>query len=212
MWMNNDDHSSDEEADDPLSGFGDSEEFLIYAVYSQLCQHKTHFSSMQNRYRALTSTWFLAAFAGIGFLISGRYNIELPFNVLIGILLLCFFSAFGITLLWFLDIVLYQRLWIGTVVELAKLEEKYSWLPKTNLNTLQIRTSERYRFLKSPFYIGINSVFLAVAAISLIYYFSANLMTVASIGFITALTFVVMKKTMIVYSGEKDVITTSSFQ
>src|SRR3989344_8695633 len=100
MWMK-DEPDPDEEIEDVIDVFSGDENILIYGFYAQLTIHKGHFSSMQKRYRSLTSTWLLAAFAGIGYLLSGHAQIELPFNILFGAVFLCFCAGFGITLLWF---------------------------------------------------------------------------------------------------------------
>lgn len=212
MWIKGEENNPDEESEDVIDFFGGDDNILIFGFYNQLKQHKNHFSSIQLRYRTLTSTWLLAAFAGIGFLLSGHSEIELPFNALFGVILLCFCAGFGTTLLWFLDIVLYQRLWSGTVVEMARLEEAHSWLPPINLNTLMIRKDKKYRFSQSYFYIGINGFFILISMLISLFYFrddpiAACAIVVLAIALFTAIIYFMQK-----YSGENEVITTQSFR
>lgn len=204
MWMKDVEPPHEEPVEDVLDFIQKSDERLALGLYSQLKFQKDHFSNMQNRYRGLTSTWLLAAFAGIGFLIT--CYIQLPFSVLLGILLLCVCSIFGITLLWFLDVVLYQRFWIATVLELAKLENAHSWLPRTNANTLVIRKSKKYRTFQSYFYIGINAVFIIISTIVCLDYISANIISGSVVVSIGIITFLIIAYYMLKYSGEKEKI------
>jgi len=45
---------------------------LIFKLYSELGSIERHSSGVQSQYRVLASTWMLAVFAGIGFVISKR--------------------------------------------------------------------------------------------------------------------------------------------
>src|SRR5579872_970979 len=212
MWMKDIDHNSDEDGEDIIDVFQGGEEIIAYGLYSQLKLHKDHFSNMKNRYRGLSSTWFLAAFTGMGFLLSGYENIELPFNTLLGVVILCFCACFGITLLWFVDIVLYQRLWLGTVVELARLEEAHHWLPRINLNTLITRRNKKYRIFQSYFYIGLNTVFILIATITCIYYFYPNIKIVSLTGLIGIALFFLVRYLILKFSGGLEDVTTHSFR
>lgn len=189
-----------------------SQEKIVVGLYLQLREHKDHFSMMQNRYRALTSTWLIAAFAGMGVLLSGHSNIALPFNVLLGVILLCLCSGFGVTLLWFLDIVLYQRFWIATVVEMARIEDKNPWIAPTNLHILRIRKNKKYRIFCSYFYIWINGLLLSVAGIAAGYYFQGNLTIVAVTILVVAFMICVSSFYILKKSGELDSITLQSFR
>ena len=190
----------------------EGEDKIIFGLYMILREHKDHFSTMQNRYRALTSTWLLAAFAGMGFLLSGHSKIELPFNVLFAIALLCLCTGFGVTLLWFLDVVLYQRFWISTVVEMARIEEKHPWITPTSVNTLLIRKSKKYRLFYSYFYIWINGVLLLIAGMASGYYFQDQLATISVLGVGIILFYSLSAYYMMKKSGELDTVTTQSFR
>lgn len=188
-----------------------SENALIYGFYSQITSHKEYCSSMQNRYRALTSTWVLAGFFGIGHLLSGYENLYIPFSSLFGVLILCVCVGFGVTLLWFLDVVLYQRFWLGTVVELARLEHHYSWLPKCNLNILMMRRSKKFRSTQSFFYIAINYIFILIS-FTLWMPQMDNIYQIALLSILVFLVLWAVTKLMRKKSGEFDVITINSFR
>jgi hypothetical protein len=175
---------------------------VINTLYNQLKLHKTYCSSMQSKYRALTSTWLLAAFLGIGYVLSRDHQVVLPFNIFLAVIVLSFLGSFGITLLWFLDVVLYQRLWLACVVELARLEHKHRWLPRINLNILEMRRSKRFRFFQSYFYVGINSAFVAISSVTAIVIFGTSIAWSSAVLFASALAIYLMTKLMLLYSGE----------
>jgi hypothetical protein len=67
-----------------------------------------HFNDLCFKIRVLASTWLLATFGGIGFIATKEINIGVPVTGLITIL--CFASSIGITVLWILDLLIYQQL------------------------------------------------------------------------------------------------------
>lgn len=215
MWTLETEFESEDDSESEYLIFEESENqerALNYALYSQLKFHKDHFSNMQNRYRALSSTWFLAALAGIGYVLAQHEKLEIPFNILLAVILLCFCAGFGILLLWHLDIILYRKLWLATVVELARLEEKHRWLPCTNLNILQT-TQNKYRCYQSLFYIGINSIFLIIIGITALLYFSPlSTLKTTCILFSTLILIYTLTKKMLKHGGELEEINTKSFK
>ena len=44
----------------------------LWGIYRELGEMERHFGNVQARYRALASTWLLAAMAGIGFVLEAR--------------------------------------------------------------------------------------------------------------------------------------------
>jgi hypothetical protein len=184
---------------------------LVFGLYAQLKAHKDHFSNMQNRYRSLASTWILAAFVGIGYLFS-RHKIDLPFNTSIAVVILCVLATIGISLLWHLDIVVYQKLWFGTIIEMSRLEKKNKWLLKVNNEILKSHASKEYRFFQSYFYIGCNMILLVMAcAISAIMGYPNFYILGASVV-VGMLVIVYLPKLMLKFSGETEAFTSESFQ
>ncbi len=168
------DFKSEEEPDEELVHEHTHHEYinLVDGLYTQLKFHKEHFSTMQNKCRALSSTWFLASIAGIGYLLAQHSEIEITFNIFLAIMILSFSAGLGTTLLWYVDIMLYKKLWLANVVALAKLEREYHWLPRANLNILIMLRSRIYRFSQGTTYIGINALLVAIISISAIFYFT----------------------------------------
>lgn len=185
---------------------------IINMLYDQVKLQKTYCSSMQNKYRALTSTWLLAAFVGIGYILSQEHKVELPFNIFLAVILLSFLASFGITLLWFLDVVLYQKLWLGCVVELARLENTHNWLPRINLNTLRMRNSKKFTFFQSYFYIGINSVFIIISMLTAIYVFEPDFIGFCAALISSIILIYITSRLMLFYSGELEKVTIHSFR
>ena len=58
----------------------------LWNAYCELGKREQHFNNIQTRYRALASTWALAALAGIGFAIKEKPDI-MPTQLLVSFLL-----------------------------------------------------------------------------------------------------------------------------
>ena len=129
-----------------------------------------------------------------------------------GVQVLCFCSSLGITLVWFLDVVLYQKLWLGAVVEMAKLEEKNKWLPRVNLNTLIVRQNKKFSFFQSYFYIGINSVFIIIFCITSSYAFHIEGKFNLLLVFLALISIYLLSKLMMKVSGELKKMKTHGFE
>jgi hypothetical protein len=201
-----------EEQEEILDVFRGGNKLLVYGIYTQLLQEKEFFGNLGRKYRALASTWLIAAFAGMGFLVSGHLNIELPFNFFIGIIILSFCTASGVTLLWFLDVVLYYTLTKAVLVELARLEKKHPWLGHVHWHLLLIRETPKYRVYQSSFYIGINGLFISISAIVSLFYFSSEKFLWAPIILGAILLYWLVSHYMIKFSGEKEQISLKGFE
>jgi hypothetical protein len=79
----------------------DNERELIWKIYCELGVIDRHFGSAQSNCRALASTWMLAAFAGIGFVISKELTLTIPKEVLVGVISVG--GGVGVYLLWVLS-------------------------------------------------------------------------------------------------------------
>jgi hypothetical protein len=110
------DHEIIEIKDDPES--------IAFGVYSTLLAYEDHYNSIQNKYKSLAITWMIAAFVGIGYVISG-FEKALNINVFLIILFISLLTAQGIFLLWFLDAGVYHRLIESIWQEVYKIENKY---------------------------------------------------------------------------------------
>lgn len=104
----------------------------VIEIYSNLGAYEQHFNEIQSKYRSLASTWLLATFAGIGFILSEKLNMTIPIDLTISAISVA--GSIGIYLLWNLDHMVYHRLLESTFVECFKLEDEYQWLPKAAHN------------------------------------------------------------------------------
>jgi len=95
-------------------------------MYKSLTDQCEHFNSLESTYRTLASTWLLAAFAGIGFILK---DIQSKHALLL-IALVAGAAAIGIFLLWLLDLMVYHRLLSAAFAERLALENRYPWLPQ----------------------------------------------------------------------------------
>jgi len=74
----------------------------------------------------LASTWLLAAFAGIGFVLKDLKSPDWPLYMAA----IAGAAAVGIFLIWLIDLMVYHRLLAAAFAEQMELEQRYAWLPK----------------------------------------------------------------------------------
>jgi hypothetical protein len=79
------------------------------------------FNTLEANYAALASTWLLATFAGVGFILTNEPRLPVPTEVVI--LGLGLAGAVGITLVWVIDVLVYHTLldavwWAGLGAEI----------------------------------------------------------------------------------------------
>jgi hypothetical protein len=124
-----------------------------------------HFNTLQSQYRALASTWLLAAFGGIGFLVA-QPRLTIPIDTLVAVSGIGIAATVGITLLWNLDLLVYHALMFEYFQAGLELEDEHAWLPKvrTNIRGKMKGTLTRRVAL---FYIAGNSAMLIVAGAAL---------------------------------------------
>jgi len=101
-------------------------EDLVWDIYKNLTEQCEHFNSIESTYRTLASTWLLAAFAGIGFVLK---DIRSEHGSLF-IAAIASAAAVGIFLLWLLDLMVYHRLLGAAFAEQLALENRHVWLPQ----------------------------------------------------------------------------------
>jgi hypothetical protein len=137
----------------------DKEVEHIFNIYTELGLIERHFNDVQSSYRRLASTWLLADFAAIGFVISTKLNLLVPpelFIVALGIA-----GGVGICSIWLLDLLLIQRLQDASFSQSRDLEEKHKWLPHVRTN-MRILLGGKGTRLASWFYIaGVEATYLA---------------------------------------------------
>ncbi len=106
----------------------------IWSFVAEIGKAERDFNSLQAGYRKLASTWLLAVFAGLGYLLnpvevsSGKIQLGLEEPLLV--IALGVAGYFGILVLWLLDIVVYHRLLVSYFRQGHRLEEEHGWLPQ----------------------------------------------------------------------------------
>lgn len=136
----------------------------VWALVIALNERERHFNDLQARYRILASTWLLATFAGIGFVFSD--HVRLPVEPKVGAALIALAGAFGISLLWVLDVLVYHDLLIAGYEAGKELELVFPWLPPIRRNFSRMKSFE-VRWSIASFYIAGISVLTLSAALAL---------------------------------------------
>jgi fucose 4-O-acetylase-like acetyltransferase len=157
----------------------------VWQMVTEFGEYERHFNKLQHNYRALASTWLLAMFAGIGYVLTAK---DLPFIPQPIIAFLGLAGACGMTLLWNLDLRVYHQLLESCFVEGLKLEKKYSWLPQTWLNMMETQDGKPKGVLARVvwFYVIGNTVALLVSGAAAALWAKQTSEIIAIIG-ITAL-------------------------
>jgi hypothetical protein len=142
-------------------------------IYKELGTYERHFNQMQSVYRGLASTWLLATFAGIEYVLDKSTTTYGGIDVRLAISMIALAGGTGIFLLWIIDVMVYHKLLVAVTKESKKIECDPD-LPKLR-TTMEadvvswlwcVRLSARRKI--SLFY-GIPALFLwLVALVSLI--------------------------------------------
>jgi hypothetical protein len=90
-------------------------------MIAEIGNQERAFNTLEASYTALASTWLLATFAGVGFILTNQPRLPVPIEVVI--LGLGLAGAIGITLVWVIDVLVYHTLldaawWAGLAVEI----------------------------------------------------------------------------------------------
>lgn len=138
-----------------------SEESLV-KLYLAIGETERHFNTIQSNYRLLASTWTLACFTGIGFVLTST---TLPTTldrelICIGI---AFSGSVSVLILWHVDIFVYQRLLSAFYNEGRVMEAMLPWLSQVRNETR--RTFKRTLSRSISLYYVLLFAFLCVVAI-----------------------------------------------
>lgn len=107
-----------------------------WSVYTEMGIEERHFNSLQSTYRTLASTWLLASFAAIGFVLSEKF-IGCPFDKLLVVVAIGLMANIGIILIWNLDLNVYHPLLASAYRQGLNLEKTYPWLPQMRVNMME---------------------------------------------------------------------------
>lgn len=108
----------------------------VWKIIQECGQYERHFNTLQGVYRGLASTWLLAMFAGIGFVVKERVEPTYMLICLAGIA-----ATAGIFVLWSLDINVYHRLLLAVFYDGREFERACLWLPPVR-NRMKDRGNE----------------------------------------------------------------------
>ncbi len=128
-----------------------------------------HYDSVQTFYRIMTSTVMLATFAAIGFCLSTK-DPAVFFGRLLVVMYLCLISITAITILWRLDLIFTERLFLGNFFNAVLLEKENPWLPKVHLNMIKGTSHHGAPARKVWFYIGSAVSLFIVFGIATFFY------------------------------------------
>ena len=147
----------------------DNERERIFKAYCELGQIERSHSNIQSSYRTLASTWMLAAFAGIGVVIStkGEFAFPIPRELLLVVTLA---GAVGLGLLWVLDLLFYQRLLDAAYIEAKDLEDRHRWLPQPR-NTMRVLLGGKGLEIVLWYYIALTEVMIFIGGVGWIWLF-----------------------------------------
>lgn len=107
-------------------------------LYTEIGNYERHFNNVQSIYRGMASSWLLAAFGAIGFILFSK---DTPHGLSLDLLIayIALFCGIGLLLLWNLDINVYHRLLISCFDAGCRFEENCQnmiSLPKIRSNML----------------------------------------------------------------------------
>jgi hypothetical protein len=107
----------------------------IWSVVEECGEEERHFNNLQSVYRGIASTWLLATFGAVGFLLFNKDGELIHPGIAAAV---CFAGTFGIVLIWKLDLDVYHRLLVAVFREGQSLEVEFPWLPRFRTNMVNI--------------------------------------------------------------------------
>jgi hypothetical protein len=180
----------------------DKEKERIWNIYTELGLIERHFNSLQSGYRALASTWLLAAFAGIGFVLSTKLTLLIPSGLIIAGIGIG--ASIGIYLLWILDLLVNQRLLDAAFIEARNLETRHKWLPQYR-NNIRTLLGGKGLALIVWFYIGCTEVMAFVGGVGLFLWLPT--ITIPVVIYITTIIYVIGMGLVLLYMRRRTSIT-----
>jgi hypothetical protein len=145
-------------------------------IVEQISEKENHFNNLQTGYRKLASTWLLAAFGACGYMLKSGSDIS-SFDKWYFVFGICIAASLGLSVLWMMDLKVYQKLlgaffFQGVLLEL----EYYQWLPPFRINTVRSQKTGEIRSKVQYFYF-FSIVILQLLAIISIWNFNINLVS-----------------------------------
>lgn len=174
-----------EEAIDDLESSNTQNQQIEFKLYCLLSSLENFYSRIQSTYKRVSATWLIASFIGMGYVFSVDGS-NLPLDPLLILILIAFAAMWGISLLWFLDIYIFQTYFYGVVLEQAKFEKKYKWMPFLNIPIISLQCHSKTRTHQSLFYAGCILILLFIICAGVIAFLqiSAIFSTLICFGFV----------------------------
>lgn len=116
----------------------------VWKIVQECGEEERHFNQLQSVYRGIASTWLLATFGAVGYLLFDK-NGAVAHPRLAA--MVCMLGTFGVALLWMLDLSVYHRLLVSAFDEGKALEDHFLWLPRIRTNMLTYTHSAVRRHL-----------------------------------------------------------------
>ena len=135
---------------------------MIWEMYQGLVSQCQHFNGVESTYRALASTWLLAAFGGIGYILNGN-----PRHAALLVAAIGGAAALGVVLIWVLDLLVYHSLLVGAFAEQLRLEREHPWLPQAGHLMQAAHGSTSVAEKVAWFYVSAYLLMAGAAAIAL---------------------------------------------
>jgi predicted kinase len=133
--------------------------------------YERHFNQLQGVYRGLASTWFLACYAGIGFLYSSNLKaFPIPINLAASLTLLA--VATIIILFWLLDVMVYHKLLLSVLKASEKVEKEANLIElrefmKQSTFKFNVRRAVSIYYLLPIGVLVVSSIFFLLSPIAL---------------------------------------------
>ncbi len=106
---------------------------IVWEVVKECGEEERHFNNLQSVYRGIASTWLLGTFGAVGYLLFNKDSGQSEHHELLASLI-CLAGAFGVAMLWMLDLGVYHRLLVAVFEEGHELEKEFPWLPRFRTN------------------------------------------------------------------------------
>jgi hypothetical protein len=155
---------------------------------NRLAENERHFHTIQAGIRGLSSTWTLAAFASIAILLKQEKDVAWLFSPFALVILISLMANIGLSVLWIMDQLVYQRLFNTNYIAGLRLEKQFSVIPPVRaIQALSTRGRSIASWVKF-FYVG-PMVPLAVVALVAALMFSeeTSSQTIGFLGYAVAL-------------------------
>jgi hypothetical protein len=136
---------------------------LIWSMYQEIGAIERHFNELESGYRTMASTWLLAAFGSIGFILTVNSGALAWKDLVIGGI--GFSASVGLYLLWTLDLLVYHRLLDSAFIEGKRLEAKHKWLPQVRHNMMRLQGGKGVMQKLVLFYLLSTEVMLATGTV-----------------------------------------------